>query len=107
MTSAKVVHIPITFEMRVRHAVIWQAQRAAREIVVRELKAQGIRTSLMSSIKLTRLTLDYLCRHRAELLAQAEASGAVHHLRNSFERRPVDPQRKSLCECHDQNGAQQ
>jgi hypothetical protein len=102
--QGNVVRIPTAFETRVRLMLHWQAQRAAREIVVRELKAQGIRTSLMSTNKITRLTLDYLCRHRAELLAQAEASGAVQHLRQTFSQRPVDPQAKSLNETLVQNG---
>ena len=107
MTKSNVVRIPITFETRLRHAIIWQAQRAARAIVVRELKAQGIRTSLLSTSKITRLTLDYLCRHRVELLAEAEASGVVQHLRLEHERRRIDLEAKSLCSNPVRNGAQQ
>jgi phosphoribosyl-AMP cyclohydrolase len=81
--EGNITHIRTEFATRLRFAIIWQAQRAARAIVIRELKAAGIRTSLMSSIKLTRLTLDYLCRHRAELLAEAEASGVVQHLKHT------------------------
>jgi hypothetical protein len=60
--QGNVVRIETEFATRVRLMLHWQAQRAARAIVIRELKAAGIRTSLMSSIKLTRLTLDYLCQ---------------------------------------------
>jgi hypothetical protein len=35
----------------------------------------------MSASAITRLALDYLREHQAELLAQAEASGAVQRLR--------------------------
>jgi hypothetical protein len=96
--------IPTAFETRVRLMLHWQTQRAARAIVIRELKAAGIRTSLLSTTKITRLTLDYLCRHRAELLAEAEASGAVQHLRQTISQRPVDPTAKSLIETLVQNG---
>ena len=78
--EGKVVRIPTELATRLRLMLHWEAQRAARAIVVRELKAKGIKTSLMSTTSITRLTLDYLSRHRAELLAEAQASGAVHHL---------------------------
>lgn len=102
--EGNITHIRTEFATRLRFAIIWQAQRAARKIVVRELKAKGIRTSLMSTNKLTRLTIDYLCRHRAELLAQAEASGVVQHLGQTISQRPVDPQAELLCECPVRNG---
>jgi hypothetical protein len=102
--EGNVVRIPTALKTRLRLMLHWEAQRAARKIVVRELKAKGIRTSLMSTNKLTRLTLDYLCRHRAELLAEAEASGAVQMLRQTISQRPVDPTAKSLNETLVQNG---
>jgi hypothetical protein len=79
--SADVVRIPNTFEMRVRHAILWQARQAARAEVVRKLKSEGVKVALMSASKITQLTIAYLREHQAELLVQAEATGAVQRLR--------------------------
>jgi len=78
------VRLPITFEMRVRQMIQWEATRNAREIVKHRLKAQGIKVALMSSNTITRLALDYLRGNAAELLAQAEASGSVRRLRSEL-----------------------
>jgi hypothetical protein len=81
MAGNSLSRIPITFEMRVRHAIHWQMHRAAREIVIKRLKAEGAKTTLMARSQITRLGLEYLRENQAELLAQAEASGAVQRLR--------------------------
>jgi hypothetical protein len=70
----------------------------------RKLKAQGVKVSLLGASTITRLAQEHLRRHAAELLAAAEASGAVQNLRVEHERRRVDAQRKSLNETHVQNG---
>jgi hypothetical protein len=44
-----VVLLPMTFEMRVRQMIQFEATRNAREIVKHRLKAQGVKVSLMSS----------------------------------------------------------
>jgi hypothetical protein len=67
--------------MRVRHAILWQARGTARAEVIRELKAKGVKTALMNASAITKLTLDYLRTHQAELLAEAEASGVLQRLR--------------------------
>jgi len=68
--------------MRVRDAIHWQALSAARVIVKDRLKAQGVKVSLVAANKITELALAHLRANAAELLAQAEASGAVQRLRN-------------------------
>jgi hypothetical protein len=84
--------------------VIWEAQRAAREAVIRRLKGEGRRVSLMSASEINRLAVTHLREHHRELFAAAERSGTVQMLRFSFSRRHVDPPAKSLNECHAQNG---
>jgi hypothetical protein len=101
--SAEVVRLPMTFEMRVRQMVIFEALRTARQIVKDRLKAQGVKVSLVAANKITELALAHLRANATELLAQAEASGAVQKLRVAHGQRPVDPQAKSLCECQAQN----
>jgi hypothetical protein len=79
--QGKVMRLPVTWEMRLRHAALWQARGAARAEVVRQLKAQGVKVSLMSAGAITQLTIDYLRANAAELLAQAEAFGVAQRLR--------------------------
>jgi len=40
-----VERLPITFETRLRHAILWQARQAARAEVVRQLKARGVKVA--------------------------------------------------------------
>jgi hypothetical protein len=61
--------------------VAWEARQQARQAVIRRLKAEGkVKVSLMSRASITRLAMAHLRAHEAELLAQAEASGAVQRL---------------------------
>jgi hypothetical protein len=60
--------------------IAWEARREEREIVKRKLKAQGVKVSLLSASTITQHANEYLRRHAAELLAAAEASGAVQKL---------------------------
>ena len=106
--EGNVVRIQTEFASRLRFLVLWEMRQQARQAVIRKIKAEGkAKVSLMSAGEITRLAMDHLRAHSAELLAAAEASGTVQNLRLEHERRVVDAQRKSLCECHDQNGAQQ
>jgi hypothetical protein len=102
--EGNVVHLETQFRARVQMLVAWEMRREAREIVKRKLKAQGVKVSLMSASAITRLANAHLRAHAAELLAQAEASGAVQNLRVAHERRRVDPTAKSLNETPVQNG---
>ena len=97
-------YIPTTFETRVRMMIAFVARREAREIVKRKLKAQGVKLSLTSAMTITQLANAHLRRHAAELLAAAEASGAVRNLRVAHERRAVDAQAELLCTSQVQNG---
>ena len=72
-------------------------RREAREIVKWKLKAQGVKVSLLSAVTITQLANAHLRRNAAELLAAAEASGAVQNLRLAHERRAVDAQAVSAC----------
>ena len=66
------------FATRLRQLVIWEARQQARQAVIRRIKAEGkVRVSLMSASEITHLANAHLREHAAELLAQAEASGAV------------------------------
>jgi hypothetical protein len=103
--EGNVHRIPTAFETRVRRMVIWKAQREARQAVIRKLKAEGRRTSLMSAGEITQLADAHLRANAAALLAEASASGVVQQLRNSFRKKHVDPPAKSLRECHAKNGA--
>lgn len=87
--QGKVMRLPVTWEMRLRHAALWQARGAARAEVVRQLKAQGVKVSLMSAGAITQLTIDYLRANAAELLAQAEAFGVAQRLRAELRPRPI------------------
>jgi hypothetical protein len=74
-------YIPTTFETRVRIAIAFVARQEARQAVIRRLKAEGkVRVSLMSASQITQLAKAHLRAHEAELLAQAERSGAVQRL---------------------------
>jgi hypothetical protein len=84
MTQAQrtnITRLRATFEMRVRQMIRWEAQRAARAEVVHKLKAEGVKVALLGASTITRLALDYMRAHQGELLAKAEASGAVQRLR--------------------------
>jgi hypothetical protein len=88
--------------------VIWEARQQARQAVIRRIKAEGkVRVSLMSASEITHLANAHLREHAAELLAQAEASGAVRNLRLEHERRRIDLQQKSLNETPVRNGEPQ
>jgi hypothetical protein len=80
------------------------AKREAREAVKRKLRAEGHRPTLMSASEITSLANVHLREHAAELLAQAEASGVVRNLTNSFRQKLVDLEAKSLIENPVQNG---
>jgi hypothetical protein len=94
--EGNVTKIETEFATRLRFLVVWEAQRAAKQAVVRRLKGEGKRTSLMSASQLNSLAVAHLREHHRELFAAAEASGVVQDLRFSFSRRPVDPAAKSL-----------
>jgi hypothetical protein len=66
-------------------------RREAREIVKRKLKAQGVKVSLLSAVTIAQLANAHLRRNAAELLAAAEASGAVQNLKVSHGRRNPRP----------------
>jgi hypothetical protein len=101
-------YVPTTFETRLRMMLIWEARQQARQAVIRKLKAEGrVPVSLLPRVEITRLAEAHLREHAAELLAQAEASGAVQKLRVAHERRAVEAQGKSLNETLVQNGDQQ
>jgi hypothetical protein len=106
--EGNVVRIQTEFGTRVRQMVIWEARQQARQAVIRRIKAEGkVKVSLMSAGEISSLANEYLKAHAAELLAKAEASGAVQNLRLAHERKLVDLEAKSLNECLVRNGAQQ
>jgi hypothetical protein len=98
--TAAVVRLPMAFEARVRQLIQWEALRAARVTVKDRLKAQGVKVSLVANKKISELALAHLRANTAELLAQAEASGAVQRLRNEF------PQRTLFAESPDRRAQQ-
>jgi hypothetical protein len=107
-TVGNVTRIETEFATRVRFAVIWQARQAARQEVIRRIKAEGkAKVSLMAASQISSLANAYLRAHAQELLAAAEASGAVRMLRLAHEQKLVDLEAKSLCGSPVQNGAQQ
>jgi hypothetical protein len=71
--EGNVTHIPTAFEARLRFLVVWEAQRQARQAVIRQLKAEGRRTSLMSASQINSLAVAHLRQHAAELFAAARA----------------------------------
>jgi hypothetical protein len=71
------------------------------------IKSGGPCARVATSLEITRLAEAHLREHAAELLAQAEASGAVQKLRVAHARRAVEAQGKSLNETLVQNGDQQ
>ena len=54
--------------------------------MIRKIKAQGGKVSLMARAEITRLANAHLRAHAAELLAQAEASGVVQNLPSALSR---------------------
>ena len=78
--EGNVHYLETQFRARVQMLVAWEMRREAREIVRRKLKAQGVKVSLMAASQITRLANEHLRQHSAELLAQAERSGAVQRL---------------------------
>jgi hypothetical protein len=102
--EGNVVHLETQMRARVQMMIEWEMRREAREIVKKKLKAQGVKVSLMAASEITRLANAHLRAHAAELLAKAEASGAVQNLRLAHERRAVDAQAELLCTSQVQNG---
>jgi hypothetical protein len=101
-------YIETEFAARLRFLVLWEARQQARQAVIRRIKAEGkAKVSLMSAGEITRLAMEHLRAHAAELLAQAEASGAVRNLRLAHEQKLIDLAAKSLCSSPVQKGAQQ
>ena len=77
--------------------IAFEAQQQARQAVIRQIKMKGkAKVSLMPRAEITRLANEHLRRNAAELLAQAEASGAVQNLQLAHERRAVDAQAELL-----------
>jgi hypothetical protein len=106
--EGNVVRIQTEFATRVRFMVISLAKREARQAVILHIKREGkAKVSLMAASEITRLANAHLREHTAELLAQAEASGAVQNLRLMISQKLVDLKAKSLNETPVQNGAQQ
>jgi hypothetical protein len=103
-TEGNVYRIPTQFATRLRMLVIWEARREARQAVIRKLKAEGVRVSLMSASEITQVADAHLREHAAELLAKAEASRVVHNLRHVTRKKSVDPAAKSACGNPVQNG---
>ena len=102
--EGKVVHIQTEFATRVRFMVISLAKREARKAVIRQLRAEGHKPTLMSASEITSLANVHLRANAAELPAAAEASGTVQKLTNSFRQKLVDLEAKSLIENPVQNG---
>jgi hypothetical protein len=103
--EGNVTFIRTEFETRLRQLVIWEARQQARQAIIRKIKSEGkAKVSLMSAAQISSLANAYLKAHAAELLAQAEASGAVQNLRLAHERRAVDAQAELLCTSQVQNG---
>jgi hypothetical protein len=105
--EGNVVRIRTEFATRVRFMVISLAKLEARKAVERKLRAEGTRPTSMTLSEIKRLAEAHLRQHAAELLAKAEASGAVQNLTNSFRQKLVDLEAKSLIETPVQNGGQQ
>ena len=78
--EGNVHHLETQLRARVQMMIAYVARREAREEVKRRLKAQGVKVSLMSAMKITQLAEAHLRRHAAELLRAAEASGACAEL---------------------------
>jgi hypothetical protein len=71
----------VQFETRLRQMVLWEARQAARQAVIRRIKAEGkVKVSLMSAGEISSLANAHLREHAKELLAAAEASRAVQRL---------------------------
>ena len=104
-TEGNVTRIPTEFETRLRMMIAFEAQQQARQAVIRQIKMEGkAKVSLMPRAEITRLANEHLRRNAAELLAQAEASGAVQNLQLAHERRAVDAQANCCAQSHGQNG---
>jgi hypothetical protein len=73
-------YLETPFRARVRMMIEHVARQEAREEVKRRLRAQGVKLSLTSAMTITQLANAHLRAHEAELLAQAERSGAVQRL---------------------------
>ena len=103
--EGNVTYLRTEFASRLRFLVLWEARQQARQAVIRKIKSEGkAKVSLMSSGEISRLAMEHLRANAAELLAQAEASGAVQNLTNSFRQKLVDLEAKSLIENPVQNG---
>ena len=103
--EGNVTYLRTEFATRLRFLVLWEMRQQARQVVIRKIKAEGkAKVSLMSAGEITRLAMDHLRAHSAELLAAAEASGVVRNLRLKHERKLVDLEAKSLIENPAQNG---
>jgi hypothetical protein len=74
--------IPTAFGTRVRLAVISLAKREARKAVIRQLRAEGHKPTLMSASEITSLADAHFRANAATLLAAAEASGVVRNLKS-------------------------
>jgi hypothetical protein len=106
--EGNVTYLRTAFATRLRFLVLWEMRQQARQAVIRKIKAEGkAKVSLMSAGEITRLAMDHLRAHSAELLAQAEASGAVQKLRLAHEQKLIDLAAKSLIETPVRNGGQQ
>jgi hypothetical protein len=106
--QGNVIRIETEFATRLRQMVIWEARQQARQAVIRRIKAEGkAKVSLMATSEITRLANAYFKAHTAELLAAAEASGAVRNLRLAHEQKLVDLEAKCLCGSPVRNGGQQ
>ena len=105
--EGNVTRIETSFATRVRFMVISLAKLEARKAVERKLRAEGTRPHSLTLSEIKRLADAHLRQHAAELLAKAEASGAVQNLRNSFRQKLVDLEAKSRNEYPVRNGAQQ
>jgi hypothetical protein len=73
-------YLETPFRARMRMMIEHVARQEAREEVKRRLRAQGVKLSLTSAMTITQLANAHLRAHEAELLAQAERSGAVQRL---------------------------
>ena len=80
LRDGNVHYLETQFRARVQMMIAWEMRREARETVKKKLKAQGVKVSLLSAVTITQLANAHLRRNAAELLAAAEASGAVQRL---------------------------
>jgi hypothetical protein len=102
--AATSLPLPDPLVAKRRIAIIALTELAARNAVKRKLRAEGrVKLSQVSPAQLAPLVRAYLLAHRAELLAQAEASPIVQNLRVAHRRRTTDPTTKSVCESQVQN----